>query len=191
MPRRITLEPHLTSDELYRRYRACRLPQEKLRWRALHLIAGGTLANHAARRVGRSSGWITDLARRYNERGAKAVPDARGEVAPGRRARLDMEAAQALDAALRVPPADGGLWTAAKVAQWVAARTGTPVVQSTAWRIMRRLGFTLQVPRPKHRRAASAEEQAAFKKSLPTRSPTCGALTRTTPSNCGHRTKLV
>ena len=190
MSRRITLKPHLTSDELYRRYRACRHPQEKLRWRALYLICGGTLANHAARQVGRSSGWITDLARRYNERGVEAVPDARGEVAPGRRPRLDAEAARALDQALRGAPADGGLWTAPKVAQWIEARTGTAVVQSTAWRVMRRLGFTLQVPRPKHRRAASVEEQALFKKSLATRSPTLSVRTQKRPSNCGRRTKL-
>ena len=189
MPRRIMLKPHLTTSELYRRYRACRHPQEKLRWRALYLISGGELANHAARRVGRSSGWISDLARRYNERGAEAVPDARGEVAPGRRSRLNTEAAQALDAALRVSPADGGLWTAPKVAAWIKERTGTSVNQSTAWRVMRRMGFTLQVPRPHHRRAASVEEQAAFKKSLATRSPTSSALTRKTLLNSGHRTK--
>ena len=172
MPRRITLKPHQTTDELYRRYRACRQPQEKLRWRALYLISRGEFANHAARRVGRSSGWITALARRYNERGVKAVPDARGEVAPGRRPRLDSEAARSLDLALRSEPADGGLWTAPKVAHWIAERTGEAVNQSTAWRVMRRLGFTLQVPRPKHRRAATAEEQAAFKKSLVRRSLT-------------------
>lgn len=170
MPRRITLQPHLTTEELYRRYRACRRPQEKLRWRALYLISGGELANHAARRVGRSSGWVSDLARRYNERGAGAVPDARGDVAPGRRPRLDAEAAGALDAALRAAPADGGLWTAPKVAAWIEERTGAAVDASTAWRAMRRLGFTLQVPRPRHRRAASAEEAAAFKKSSATRS---------------------
>lgn len=191
MPRRITLKPHLTTAELYRRYRACRQPQEKLRWRALYLISGGELANHAARRVGRSSGWVTALARRYNERGVKAVPDARGEVAPGRRPRLDVEAAQALDLALRSEPADGGLWTAPKVARWIAERTGTSVNQSTAWRVMRRLGFTLQVPRPKHRRAATTEEQAAFKKSLARRLPNSSVRTRKRQSNSGPRTKRV
>ena len=52
--------------------------QEKVRWRALYLIAHGEQANRAARRVGRTSGWITQLARRYNERGAKAVPNQKG-----------------------------------------------------------------------------------------------------------------
>ncbi len=191
MPRRITLKPHLTTAELYRRYRVCQQPQEKLRWRALYLISHGQLANHAARRVGRSSGWITALARRYNERGVQAVPDARGDVAPGRRPRLDGAAAQALDLALRGEPTDGGLWTAPKVALWIAARTGTSVHHSTAWRVMRRLGFTLQVPRPKHRRAATTEEQEAFKKSLARSSPTSSEPTRKMQSNSGHRTKRV
>ncbi len=191
MPRRITLKPHLTTDALYRHYRACRHPQEKLRWRALYLISGGEFANHAARRIGRSSGWITALARRYNERGAEAVPDARGQVAPGRRPCLDKEAAQALDLVLRSEPADGGLWTAPKVARWMQARTGTSVNQSTAWRVMRRLGFTLQVPRPRHRRAATAEEQAAFKKSLARRLPTSPAPTQKRSSNSGPKTKRV
>jgi transposase len=126
------------------------------------------MANHAARRVGRSSGWVSDLARRYNERGAAAVPDARGDVAPGREPRLDARAARALDAVLRAAPADGGLWTAPKVAAWIAERTGASVDASTAWRAMRRLGFTLQVPRPQHRRRATLEEQSDFKKSSAT-----------------------
>lgn len=160
-------------------------------WRALYLISGGELANYAARRVGRSSEWISNLARRYNERGAEAVPDARGEIAPGRPTRLDTETAAALDLALRSTPTDGGLWTAPKVAAWIHARTGANVNQSTAWRVMRRLGFTLQVPRPKHRRAANTEEQVAFKKSLANESPTLRALTRKSQSNSGHRTKRV
>jgi transposase len=73
--------------------------------------------------------------------------------------------ASELDAALRAPAPDGGLWTAPKVAAWVGGRTGRSVHETTAWRAMRRLGFTLQVPRPRHARAAGEREQARFKKS--------------------------
>lgn len=125
-------------------------------------------ASEAARRVGRSSGWITLLARRYNTTGADAVSDGRTGTGRGRKPHLDTEAAQTLDAALRASPADGGLWTAPKVAAWIEARTGIRVPRSTAWRYMQRLGFTLQVPRPRHRQRASEEEQAMFKKSLAT-----------------------
>lgn len=161
----ITLKPHLTTAELYYRYRRCRVPQEKTRWRALYLIFGGMQASQAARRVGRSSGWITLLARRYNTKGAAAVSDGRTtQEGRGRKPHLDTVAAQALDLALRATPADGGLWTAPKVASWIQARTGKVVPRSTAWRYMQRLGFTLQVPRPQHRQRASEEEQTAFKK---------------------------
>ncbi len=164
----ITLKPHLTTEELYHRYRRCRVPQEKTRWRALCLISGGMQASEAARRVGRSSGWITLLARRYNTKGAVAVSDGRSRQGRGRKPHLDTVAAQALDAALRAMPADGGLWTAPKVARWIDARIGKVVPRSTAWRYMQRLGFTLQVPRPQHRQRASEEEQGAFKKSWAT-----------------------
>lgn len=171
MPKRIELQPHLTTAELYRRYRQCRAPQEKLRWRALHLIAQGTRASEAALRVGRTSGWVTQLTQRYNRRGAQAVATQQGKVRPGPKPRVSAQAATELDAALRRSAPDGGLWTAPKVARWIADRTGQSVHETTAWRAMRRLGFTLQVPRPRPRRAASAAEQATFKKSSATRSP--------------------
>src|SRR5215212_2051172 len=170
MSRRIELQPHLSTQELYGRYRACRRPNEKTRWRALYLISRGTLASEAARRVGRTSGWMTQLSQRYNERGAEAVPDRRGAAKPGPSPRVEAVASE-LDAALRSEAPDGGLWTAPKVARWIEERTGQSVHETTAWRAMRRLGFTLQVPRPRHRRSASAAEQAAFKKSSATRSP--------------------
>ncbi len=164
----ITLKPHLTTEELYRHYRRCRVPQEKARWRALSLISGGMQASEAARRVGRSSGWITLLARRYNTTGADAVADGRTTQGRGRKPHLDTVAAKALELALRATPTDGGLWTAPKVARWIEARTGIVVPRSTAWRYMQRLGFTLQMPRPQHRGRASEEEQSLFKKSLAT-----------------------
>ena len=165
MSRRIELQPHLSTAELYERYRACRRPNEKARWRALYLISRGEVAAEAARRVGRTSGWVTQLTRRYNERGAEAVPDRKGETKPGPRPSISGDVALELDAALRSAAPDGGLWTAPKVARWIEQRTGRPVHGTTAWRAMRRLGFSLQVPRPRHRRAASAREQARFKKS--------------------------
>ena len=165
MSLRIELQPHLTTDELFQRYRACRHPNEKTRWRALYLISRGTLASEAARRVGRTSGWVTQLTQRYNESGGEAVPDQKGEARPGPRPAASGELALELATALRSEAPDGGLWTAPKVAAWIEERTGRAVHETTAWRTMRRLGFTLQVPRPRHARAASEREQTRFKKS--------------------------
>ena len=165
MPSPIKLKPHLTTEELYQRYRKCQQSREKIRWRALYLIAKGGVANQVAKRVGRSSGWMTNLARRYNQQGATAVSDQRGDLAAGPTPTLNAKQAQALDKALRGPAPDGGLWTSPKVAAWIRKKVGKEVHPTTAWRAMRSAGFTLQVPRPHHRNAATEEEQAAFKKS--------------------------
>lgn len=68
MSRRIERQPHLTVEKLVQRYRACRRPNEKTRWRALYLISRGTIATEAARRVRRTSGCVTQLTRRYTMR---------------------------------------------------------------------------------------------------------------------------
>lgn len=160
-----------------------------MRWRALYLILHGEQANHAARRVGRTSGWISQLARRYNERGPKAVPNRQSEVRCGSKPHLNPTAAQALEQALRERAPDGGLWTAPKVAAWIAERTGHSVHETTAWRYLRRLGFTLQVPRPQHRRRATLEEPADFKKSSARPSLISSRHTRRSGSRSGGKTR--
>lgn len=129
----IVLEPHLTADELYKRYRACTKPNEKVRWRALHLISFGVCAAAAARRVGRTSGWITQLTQRYNAGGGEAVGDRRNERRKvGRPATLQAELAAELDAALHLAAPDGGFWTARKVALWIEGRTGRRLHETSA-----------------------------------------------------------
>jgi hypothetical protein len=77
---------------------------------------------------------------------------------------VDAKLGKELAKALRTSAPDGGLWTAPKVAAWITDKTGQEVHQTTGWRAMRRLGFSLQVPRPANKRRASLEEQAEFKK---------------------------
>lgn len=164
MARRIVLKPHLTTEELRRRYRACQKPQEKARWHALYLMSQGALAADAARRVGRASSWITSLARRYNGDGPAAVTRKKS-TKPSQRAIVDARLEKELDKALRAAAPDGGLWTGPKVAAWIAEHSGHEVHACTGWRTLKRLGFSLQIPRPANKRRASAEEQAEFKKS--------------------------
>lgn len=167
MPKKITLDEHLTTDQLFKRYRGCRHANEKVRWRALFLISSGIRAAQAARCVGRTSGWMTQLVQRYNKAGEKAVADQRSnERKAGPQPTITAELALELQAALHEAAPDGGLWTAKKVADWIAARTGRRLHETSAWRCLRSLGFTLQTVRPQHRQAASASEQEAFKKKL-------------------------
>ena len=73
---------------------------------------------------------------------------------------------------VKTPPDDGGVWTAKKVAAFMAAELGlVRVAEQRGWEALRAIEWTLQRPRPRHARAASPEEQAAFKETSPRWSP--------------------
>ena len=64
-------------------------------------------------------------------------------------------------------PAEGGLWNGPKVAAWIGRKLGRDdIPPRRGWVYLKRLGYTLQRPRPAHADRASAEEQAAFKKNF-------------------------
>jgi hypothetical protein len=56
------------------------------------------------------------------------------------------------------------VWNSRTVAAWLSARVGRRVSAPTALRYLRLLDFTPQAPRPRPAKAASPEEQTAFKK---------------------------
>src|SRR5258708_11949924 len=85
MARYIHLEPHLSADELARRYRDTKDPVERSRWHFLWLLARGLTAKAIAGITGYSAYWIGRIARRYNERGPDGVKDQRHRVRSGRR----------------------------------------------------------------------------------------------------------
>ena len=73
---------------------------------------------------------------------------------------------------LKRPPDDGGVWSSRKVAAVMAAELGlAKVAEQRGWEALRAIGWTIQRPRPRHARAATPDEQAAFEKTSPTRSP--------------------
>jgi hypothetical protein len=47
----------------------------------------------------------------------------------------------------------------------MTARLGRKIWPQRGWDYLQKLGYRSQVPRPRHAKAASAEEQAAFKRS--------------------------
>jgi transposase len=125
----------------------------------LWLISIGKTRDEAARVVGVSSRWASVLIARYNARGAAELADGR-HTNPGHVPLLD----EIQVAALAAPPADGGLWTGRKVAEWMAIHAGIATNPQRGVVYLRRLGRTPQRPRPRHVAAATAEEQAAFRK---------------------------
>ena len=169
MPKTIQLEPHLGSEELEDRYRKAHDRVLRTHYQILWLISEGKTTSQVMEHTGYSRGWIQQLARRYNASGPEALGDGRHRN-PGakERALLTQEQQEELREALKVSPPDGGMWNSPKVGEWIERRTGKALTQKKqrGWEYMRKLGNSPKVPRPRHKKANKAEQEA-FKKSSP------------------------
>jgi transposase len=156
------LAGHLSAEELGRRYRAARDRVERGHLQAVWLLAQGRSAAEVAGVMGYSGRWVAEIVRRYDAAGPDGLGDRRRGNA-GARPLLDEAQRAALAEALRGAPPGGGLWSGPEVAAWIAAATGGEVRPQRGWDYLKRLGFTLKRPRPRHAKADVAA-QAAFKK---------------------------
>lgn len=157
---RLDVALHLTADEIDERYRDCRDAAEKTRWHLPWLVTRPDQPRSvaaAARVVGLTPRWGRTLVHRYNGGGPDALAD--GRRSNGATAELTPEQQAEWLAALHQPPPDGGLWSGPKVVALVRQRWGIAVVPSTGWQWLKGLGFRLVVPRPRHPKAASGEQQ--------------------------------
>jgi transposase len=158
----LRVAPKLSLQEITLRFRRCRDGAEKTRWQAVMLKREGRSSAEISSICKRSEGWVRQVVNRGSGEGADGLCDGRKA---NKRARLlspaqEVELAEAIDG----DAPDGGLWTGPKVARWIEATTGAvDVDDSTGNNYLRRLGFSRQVPRPKHP-AADPEAQEAFKK---------------------------
>src|SRR5215211_631220 len=121
---KLMLEGHLPSAELQRRYRAARDAAEARRWQALWLLSQKQPIGSVATIVGLHRNSVRALIKRYNAIGPAALSDARANNPGSRQAYLTAEQEDALRAALALPHPEGGLWNGARVARWIAERTG-------------------------------------------------------------------
>jgi transposase len=154
---------HLSAEELGRRYRVARDRVGRGHLQVVWLLAQGRSRGEVARITGLSEPWVAEIVRRYNEAGPDGLGDRRTRNV-GAKPLLGAEDEAALRAALAAPPADGGLWTGPKVAAWMSARLGRRVWPQRGWDYLKKLGYSSQVPRPRHAKAASPEQQAEYKK---------------------------
>jgi transposase len=164
MPRRIHLTPHLTDDELHKRYRAAANPVERSHWHFLWLLASGMTATAISTVTGYSAYWIGQIARRYNTSGPDGMQDRRHAMCAGRPDLPSSQLAE-LSAAVAGPHPEGDRWCGRTVAQWLAERLGRQVGRQLGWRYLRRLGARWLQPRPRHVHA-DLQAQAEFKQHL-------------------------
>ena len=157
------LKWHVDAWEVREAYRGERNSVRRSHLQVIWLLLSGDPVAEVARVSGFTERWIAKLIDRWNADGLGGLGDRR-RGNDGAKPLLDAAGMGALAAALEAAPADGGLWSGRQVAAWMSAYLGRPVSPKRGLDYLHRLGFTLQRPRPRHAKAAGAEESAAFKK---------------------------
>lgn len=157
-----SLVPHLTVNELELAYRAATRPVERSRWHILWLKAKGKTPRQLVDATGYNRNTISTLVREFNQHGPQAVRDKRQDNHSD--PALTLVQQQQLSQALLEAPPMGGFWTGGKVQLYVQQKFGVQITEVCAWGYFKRLGFSVQVPRPRHHQAATPAEQNDFKK---------------------------
>jgi transposase len=167
----VQVADHLSVAELQAGWRASRDATLARHYQVIWLLAEGRSCAEVARLTGFVRRWVEELVERYNRFGPSSLGDLRRSNG-ARPTLLTPEVLAMLRERVKTPPDDGGVWTAKKVAAVMAGELGlASVAPQRGWEALRAIGWTIQRPRPRHVRAASPEEQAAFKKNSPKSSP--------------------
>lgn len=151
---------HRTTEELEHAYRQAERPVERSRLQILWLKSKRKTILEMIEVTGFSRTTISTLIRRYNDEGVDAVLDRR--KFNGSAPALNEAQQETLFLAVRDTQPDSGIWTSRKVQEYIRKQFDIEITDVCAWGYLRRLGFSVQMPRPKNVKAASAEEQGVF-----------------------------
>lgn len=181
---------YLGVEALQQRYRTSSDATLARHYQVIWLLAQGRSLGEVARLTSFAKRWVEQLLARYNAFGPSSLGDRRrGNGAPP--SVLTPDLLERLRERLKHQPDDGGVWTAKKAAAFMAADLGRSVAEQRGWEALRAIGWTVQRPRPSHVRAATPEEQTAFKKSSPTSSRRKRSTTPARSSKSSPPTNIV
>ena len=79
MPKRISIEPHLSLPELEQRYRQASYPVERSHYQIIWLLASDRSSREVSQITGYSLSWIYEIVWVYNRIGPKSLGDKRHE----------------------------------------------------------------------------------------------------------------
>ena len=182
---------HLPVEELETRYRAARDATAARHYQAIWLLAQGRTILEVAEVLAFVPRRVTRLAARHNARGPAAPGDGRrrnGKAA----SLLTPDLLAALAERVTAPPDDGGVWSGPEAALRMARHLGPAKVHAQrGWEALKRIGWSVQAPRPRHARAATPEQRADFKRGSRRPSPRPRRRIPIGRSRSGPRTSIV
>lgn len=164
MPKRITIQSHLSVEELQRRYRGAPTVTEAHHYLIIRLLAQGKTTAQVMEITGYSRDWIYELVRGYNLIGPDSLADQRCDNEDHDPLLNDVQQGM-LWQVLQQPPPDGGLWNGRKVADWMSDILDRKVARQRGWEYLKSMGFRLRVPRQEHKSADFLEQEEWKKKS--------------------------
>jgi transposase len=183
------LEPHWDAVRVLEAYRGERDGVRRSHLQVIWLLLSGEAVSAVSQVTGFSVRWIEKLAGRWNDAGPAGLGDRRR--GNGAAPVLDAAGLAGLAAALEQGPADGGLWSGRKVAAWMSAYLGRAVDPKLGLDYLHRLGFSRQMPRPRHAKAAGPAEQEAYKKTSLLRWMRLRPKRPAARSSCGPSTSIA
>src|SRR5215210_8948806 len=146
---------HLGLSELEERFRTATDSILARHGQVIWLLAQGHTTADVSAVTSFVPRWIKPLLARDKAEGLAALGDLRRHHgrAP---ARLKPDGLERLRVRLADPPPDGGLWTSGKGARWMAGALGREAVSGQrGCEALRRIGGSIQKPRPRHPKAAT------------------------------------
>ena len=158
--------PKTTLKELENLYAVEKKTKPKIRLLcAIHRKNGESIDN-IAEITNQKRATIHALLRRFQERGINAK-DAIKQT--GRPSFLTQKQRKELVKQLEIGPPKNktGLWSTKEAKEYIHKKYGVTYTTVHVWELLKALGFSLQRPRPRHRKAPDAQEIDRFKKKLP------------------------
>ena len=158
--------PKTTLEELETLYAAEKKAKPKTRLLcAIHRKKGASI-DDIAEIISQKRTTVHTTLRRFQERGINAK-DALKQT--GRPAFLTIRQRRELVKQLEFGPPQNrtGLWSTKEVKEHIRKKYGVTYTNVHVWELLKALGFSLQRPRPRHRKTPDAQEIDRFKKKLP------------------------
>ena len=172
MPKKAYLAPHLSSHELKQKYLKSEDSVESRRWHLLWKVSQGWTLKNSAIAVGINYDYAKEILKKYNELGEKGIENRKNKYPRrrgGQKSLLSEKQLEKLAEQLKSRPADGGIWTGPKVARWIEKENCVEKVwNQRGWDYLKKLRYSCQSPRPKHRKG-DPDEQKKFIKDLPSK----------------------